>query len=140
MGALAGSLLLGVTACTPLDRVAVRQIDSQMVFVVCDKINVQEFVVLAKSESDAGAELVPYWDASGEGTFGPGDPVTYGVVPEGFETSKGPIELPLSDARISFTAIERGGRSSVEGVYVASEISDAYWLQMGGDHTDEACA
>lgn len=136
----AGSLAVGLTACTPADRVAVRIIDGEMTFVVCDRVTVEEIVVLVSDESNQGGDLITYWDASGDGVFGSSDKITYGAAPDGFETSVGPTPLPHDDERIAFDAVQRGGRSSVEGVYVASEISDDYWLQMGGDHTDESCA
>ena len=136
---LAFSLIVGLTACTPLKPVAARIIDDEIVFVICDKVRAEEIVVLVMQEDDKDAELVTYWDASGDGSFGGSDPVTYGVAPEGFESSMEPLPLPLDNARIAFDAIQPGGRSSVEGVFVASDISADYWLQHGGDHTSEPC-
>ena len=136
---LTASLAIGLFACTPLKPVAVRIVDHEMVFVVCDSVKVEEIVVLVKRESDEGAELVAYWNATGDGSLGGNDPVTYGVAPDGFESTMGPIPLPLDDARIAFDVIQPGGRSSVEGYYVASDISSGYWLQVGGEHTSEAC-
>jgi hypothetical protein len=133
------SLIVGLTACTPLKVVAVRIVDDEMVFVICDRVKVEEFVVLVKQENDKDAELVTYWDASGDGSFGGSDPVTYGVAPDGFESSMEPRPLPLENARIAFDAIQPGGRSSVEGVFVAADISADYWLQHGGGHTSEPC-
>jgi hypothetical protein len=81
------------------------------------------------------------WSAVGDGQFGPGDIITYGVAPIGFETDAGPesFELESSPIVASIVGFSEGVRSAQAWVINGDELVERKWLDQSGLLHDESC-
>ena len=133
-----------LAGCSPDYPVAARIIDSELTFVVCDARAAQRISVLVVDPGPDDPNPPTYWQADGDGDVSPDEPITYGEPPEDFENVIAPLPLPSDDSRILIhvDTVDDSGDVvwRVGGNYVASWLSDAYWLQTGGGHSAEPCS
>lgn len=136
---------LTLASCTPVDRLAARIVDEQLVFMVCDRVSAQQIEVLVGADSGGESSYETLWTATGDGILGPGGQVVFGQAPDGFENSVGPDDLPPGegDLRVVFFADKLDGQGEVVGGvsanFVISDLGTDYWLQQGGKQSDAPC-
>jgi hypothetical protein len=147
VGGIAALLIVisSISGCTPLQPIAAKLQDGELVFAICKDVKPTRIVVTEVPWVDRNdsAKNVDVWIATGSGSIGSGDKIQFGQPPSGFsdETAAISFKPKQSDISISLVDVDEFGtvHASYSGVFDGRSLSEDSWLNQNGDLVIKPC-
>jgi hypothetical protein len=146
IGVLLVALAVSLTGCVPEDQWAARvDVDGAPEVAFCASLDLSSISASVRvDEVGAPDKFVEVWKATGEMSYGAGDPLTIGVPPAGMTSAStfDPSSIVGTEIHVLATGTKPGTSSSrgLEAIFQIDDLASDVWTSNDARHSDQPCA